>query len=593
MVKRVTLPFLTILALLSLAISVDAQSWHRHTPRDTVFVPANANGFTFSHNFAPSNLVTIDLNAWGTFSALPGQTPGAGFDAAYFYSDTAWSTPYPLRNPPAWNGTSYNIYLSYATTGLTSDMHPFPFLQLGTVYQSSHLYSAMISAGSGQLVFRLYDRISERPDGYYYTQNLGGLTIAMAQHTAGISVQAMSHDFGMVQVGTQSTWVDSIGSYGVDPLVVDSFWIDGPNASDFAVLSEHGNHFMLPNESTNEFRVVYSPSTPLPASATLHIVGSNAELLNRIPAIALTGAGATATQEFGTTAIDFGLVEVGATARKSVIVSNFGNGPLVFDSIWISPKSMASVFNVVGSFVIAAASPTPVSASLPIDFRPAAMKKYSAWAFFHSTSGQLDSVQLNGEGGMAIITIDMLTLDFGTVRSFGKAVLIDTMRNIGNWTASISPQLNASGFSFTPIDAPFLLNAGASRAFLITFNAGTMTNTTFTATLTFYVDNGTQVVVNLIGREERPSNSLVEPPLSQANEILNPNPARDLVHLRLGLDAADTKIQVFDLLGHTFDVPARSESGGYALNVTALPSGVYEVVVSGKEVRTFRMVVER
>lgn len=490
-----------------------AQNWHRHTPRDTAYVPANSSGFTFSRTFAPSNLITADLYVSGTFSALPGQVPGKGFDAAYLYEDTAWKAPYPLKNPPSWNGTSYNIYMSCATDGQPASLRPLTFTQPDSVFQSSHFYTARVTGGGGWFVFRLYDRIgpAERPDGYYYGQNKGGLTVWMAQHTAGISVQYPSHDFGTVDVGTPKKWIDSIGSYGVDPLQVDSVWIDGPNRADFTFVSEHGGKFALPNESTNEFRIFYTPSTPKPATATLHIRSSNADVPDRLQTITLTGAGAAPQEEFGTSAIDFNLVQIGATARQSVIVNNSGNGQLIFDSIWVLPTNLAGIFSVQPNDTIAAPNQKPlipVSAPIPINFHPAAMQKYSATAYFHSTTGQINAVSLTGEGAQPVITMDDTVVDFGSVRSFGQVRRSDTLRNIGNWTASIIPQLNQP-FSFTPIDNPpldhhFFLNAGANRGYVLTFSPGTMTNTTLTGKLIFYIDNGTQKIITLIGREERP-----------------------------------------------------------------------------------------
>ncbi|MDP4243978.1 MAG: T9SS type A sorting domain-containing protein, partial [Bacteroidota bacterium] len=71
-----------------------------------------------------------------------------------------------------------------------------------------------------------------------------------------------------------------------------------------------------------------------------------------------------------------------------------------------------------------------------------------------------------------------------------------------------------------------------------------------------------------------------------------PNPASDEVHISLGEDPAALRVRIIDLLGHVLHAPITAETGGFAIDVHALPFGVYEVVVSGKDTRTFRFVVE-
>ncbi|MDP4200284.1 MAG: choice-of-anchor D domain-containing protein [Bacteroidota bacterium] len=505
-------------AIMPAAFGQTWHPWHRHTPRDTVFVPANQSTATVSHNnFTPLSGITADLYCWGTFSALPGQTPDSGFDAAYLYRDTAWNAPFPLKNPPMWpspKGTSYNIYLSYWTSGVAADERPVSFIQPDSAYQPSHYYTSRVAGATSNLRFRIYDRVTERGDPrFFYGQNQGGITIAMAQHTADISVQYTSHSFGTVDVGSRSPWIDSIGSCGVDPLKIDSIRIDGPDAGEFSVISEDGDQFALPNEGTNEFRIIYTPTKASPVQAVLHIYSSNAYAPDRVQAIQLTGAGAAPQAEFGTTAIDFNRVRVHSTSKQNVVVNNFGNGDLRFDSIWIVPGWMktAKIFLPPDTFAIAkSGSLKPSLGLIPITFTPAAAQKYSATAFFRNrTTGQVTQIALSGEGAMPIVKMDNMTLDFGTVRSYGTATLPDTLRNSGNWTGHITyvglQNGDKSAFSFTPPDTAFLLNAGEARPYLITFNPGTLTRTTLKVSLVFYFDNAdTPLTVTLIGREEPP-----------------------------------------------------------------------------------------
>lgn len=485
-------------------VPVGRAQWRVHTPRDTVSVPANMSGFIYSHgNFSLPSYVTAEINVWGTFSALPGQTPGKGFDASYLYDDTAWkAAQLPLMNPPKWSNTSYNIYFSYSNTGTAGGEKPMTFLTPS--YQSTHLYTSHVQCGGSNLWFRLYDRLVERPDGYYYGQNTGSLTVAMAQYTAGICVMAKKLPFGTVDVGSQYAIRDSIASYGIDPLQIDSVWIDGPDARCFSWNSSKGARFSLANESASEIKVTYAPDVDMPAQATLHIRSTNCEQPYRLVNIDLTGAGASPKQEFGIHLIDFSKVRVNTTDKQSVVVSNTGTAKLTFDNIYLDPVAQSEgVFATNGSSTV----PAKVGLGIPITFTPKARRSYDGTVYFHSPTLPLDSVKVHGEGAMPIVVANQQQLNFGTVRSYGRQTLIDTIRNIGNWTASITKvELSgASAFSFLPNDQTFLLDPGGVRPYQIAFNPGTLTDTRLTATLRFYFDDASEpLVIQLIGDERKP-----------------------------------------------------------------------------------------
>src|SRR6266540_4232822 len=74
---QVALSAISFLIVPFVMLPVGRAQWRVHTPRDTVVVPANKSVWTYSHNnFALPSYVTAEINVWGTFSALPGQTTG-------------------------------------------------------------------------------------------------------------------------------------------------------------------------------------------------------------------------------------------------------------------------------------------------------------------------------------------------------------------------------------------------------------------------------------------------------------------------------------------------------------------------------------
>src|ERR1017187_2228009 len=309
-------------------------SWHKRTPRDTVFVPADTITWISGHIVLDQNVKT-KFYLSGTFGIFSGQH-GTGFDARYTYQVPGWNFPSPLKNPPSWNNTSYQVYLEITADDNPSDSDSIKVEE--TSYQPSHKYTALYTSEGSKFEFRIYDRLSTPPYGLYYDSATGGIHIFAAQYTPGISVQYDTLDFPLTDVGRTSTLLDSIASYGEDTLIVDSVWIGGPTASDFRIVSQNGISFTLPNESANKFSVRYSPSTPTPSGEdTLYIRSSNADAPDRLHKILLSGSGAAPNGEITPDSLDFGLERVGLSEAQNIIAYNLGNGWLVIDSIIIAP----------------------------------------------------------------------------------------------------------------------------------------------------------------------------------------------------------------------------------------------------------------
>jgi len=110
---------LAIFILLVLALSAvtpkyaHAQNWRISTPRDTLWLPANVP-YWIDGNFPFSSNILINLKIHGTFGIWPGQN-STGFDARYTYNIPGWLAPYPLIDPPTFDGKSYEIYLEVDT----------------------------------------------------------------------------------------------------------------------------------------------------------------------------------------------------------------------------------------------------------------------------------------------------------------------------------------------------------------------------------------------------------------------------------------------------------------------------------------------
>ncbi len=488
-----------LIALISLSADGNAQ-WRIATPRDTLFVPANSQNMTQSKLF-PSSAVAMNLYITGTFGAFPGQF-SSGFDGRYTFNVPNWNAPFPLPNPPSFNGTSYQILLSANTDGFSEN----PIQVFEPSYQTTHSYTARYQGHGTFFKFRIKDRLNERPDGYYYSQASGGIGIRLAQFTAGVSIKSTDLNFGAINVGSSAQVLDSIASYGIDPLSVDSVWIDGPGALDYSFISQRGTRFTLANEASNYLRVTFAPSAPASSQATLHIRSSNADAPDQNRTIALHGVGAAPNVHFNTNLLDFGRVRVTYSSTQYVNIFNAGNAPLQIIAVQQDGGAPNGVFtpNCLQNFQI-----QPGSLSIPVIFMPQAQLSYHAWLYFVASDGHKDSVLLTGEGAQPQFTVDVPVLNFGTVRTFDQVVRTDTVRNIGNWTANITHAVlsgpGRSAYTVVPLDSAFLLNAGESRGYAITFQPKNGTDANLTAQLDFYFDNAAasqHIILN--GNEQRP-----------------------------------------------------------------------------------------
>ncbi len=508
-VRRCILALATFVLLAAANSSANAvwKPWQINTPRDTFYVNAKNHEWTTSNQSVELGVRTIFYFS-GTFGIFPWQD-SAGFDARYLYSDNAWSNaPFPLANPPSWNGTSYQVYLQVDTN--SSDPSSGSGIRINEAgYQADHEYTAIYGGTGDRYAFRIYDRISEDPSYSDYSIATGGVHIHMARFTAGVALEYASLSFPVTNVGERSTLLDSIESYGLDPLNVDSVWISGVRSSDFSFTSQSGNQFVLPTETTNAFAISFAPSIPDSTSIdTLYIRSKNADPAHRIIRIVLVGTGAAPSGAIGPNEIDFGLQRVGVpTSPQYVYIFNSGNAPFVIADTAFLPAGAFCTYSHVPDTIGAESKGIPGRGQFSFSFTPRAATSYSTIAQLKTNQG-VTQILLTGQGAMPDFRMTDSSLNFGTLFTGNDTVLYDTVRNVGNWTAHVTlAQMgcqNPQFFSFSPPDQDFYLAAGASRIYAITFRPGTTTHATLRACLTFYFDDATAPKsIDLVGIEKQ------------------------------------------------------------------------------------------
>ncbi len=511
---RTLLPIFASLAC-SFLINVPAHAqWRRLTPRDTIYVPANKIAWTQTNLNSPEYTQT-EFSIHGTFGIFPNQN-SAGFDARYMYSDPSWNGPLPLPNPPSWNGTTEQVYLQISNDNLYPDGDSIHVIESG--YQASHQYTALYPGVGDYFHFRIFDRNNQDSTGADYALATGGLTITSAQYTAGVSVQHYSLTFPLTTVGMSSQLADSIASFGLDPLRVDSMWLTGPEQNEFSVYSSPAP-FTLPNESAHVFSISYAPTAPDPLStATLNVrcvnTGTSPQSDTEVIRIVLNGSGAKPNGTIIQDTLDFGTQRVNVlTKSKSISGYNSGNANFIIDSVVIT-RSGPNYYSDTDFFCTSKMPFTGYPESpfgISFSFDPHAPQPYQATAMLYTHDGKRIPVTLLGNGAQPRFTVAEDTLNFDTVLTNYSKVRYDTVRNAGGWPAVITGVVlggqQRQFYTFQPAGdtAGFVLNPGESRIYTVTFHPKWGTDEREVGYLEFnFDDHSTQSFITLNGNERQP-----------------------------------------------------------------------------------------
>lgn len=496
-----------VIAMLVILPETLQSQWRRKTPRDTIQVQANSDAWKTS-KMSLAYGFQIAATYTGTFSMYPGQSGqgGQGMDAKYtYYPIPGWSAPVPMLNPPSFNGRTDEIFLMMNTN--SPDLKPGePVKFIETTYKPSHTYTGLHSSLGVPLSYRVYASPKSR-----YGNGTGSLKIALAQWTAGISMRSQVVTFGNVNIGESRTMPDSIASYGIDPLLVDSVRIKGANnqpSPDFSFLSQRTAPFALANEAANEFLITYAPSSRGQVYAFLHIYCRNTDGSNREKVVQLSGYGVASSLAIGPPSIEFGSVRVGFPESRMVNIYNGGNGPLDITSATFTGDPVFSCTPV----------PTPTkpvrvqpgsTMQLPVSFAPTAQRKYRGVLTIKGIGVPQDSVILTGTGTSPLLVISDSLLNFGSVRRNDNVVKNFSIKNTGTYTANIlwcdlgGP--NQAAYSINPNTKKFALAPGEEKKFDVKFEPTTGPEGSRTAWVEIATDNGQPArKVLLIGYEVEP-----------------------------------------------------------------------------------------
>ncbi|HET9137189.1 MAG TPA: choice-of-anchor D domain-containing protein [Candidatus Kapabacteria bacterium] len=443
--------------------------------------------------------VDMYLQVSGAFSLFNGQAAD-GIDAAYTYRVPNWNIFTPIPNPPSHQKMTFNWGFEYSNNG--GGFKPFynPNPPVNTpVYQNSHNYTARIPFLGNKFAFHIV-----APSPSYLSAGTGKLFVKLTRFTAGLCVKSDSIDFKQVKVSQTKPFLDSLSSYGIDPLLVDSIKIIG--SSDFTFVSSRPIPFSLAPETASQLIINATPSTTGVITAQLHIYCHNADALNKDRIIKLRAEGTSPNGSVGPDSLNFGKVRINYPATKAVNISNAGSASLSITSDTYNPAD--NIFKRSQFTNI----PLPVGIGSTISYKtvfaPQAIRHYHATLKLASDDSKTYSVDLQGDGAEPVPVLSTKFINFGSVFKGDSVSSNFTLKNTGNWTCSVVDahieSANKSVFSFSPAESTFFVEPDSIRTITVSFKPGTGQNWLITGNLILVYDDNTRDTVVLNGTEVQP-----------------------------------------------------------------------------------------
>ena len=295
------------------------------------------------------------------------------------------------------------------------------------------------------------------------TISLTGVSVA-----PDINVTPLSHNFGDILIGTNSTKEFIISNTGTADLIVEDNQIIGTAVAEFAIL--RGAPFVIPRFGSDTITVQFTPQTPGNKTATLRITNSDPDE-NPVD-VSLTATSITPEIDVTPLVINYDEVIIGTFNTQNVTVSNIGNAPLTLSAMEISGADSAD-FSILngGSQVL----PPQSSVALQIRFMP--QLPGNKTATLRISSDDLDEpttdVALTGTArGIPDIRVVPLTVNFGEVPLTEAVEGAFLVLNEGSDTLVANSQLigNTVDFSVVGGGGNFNVAMGDTHTIVVRFS---------------------------------------------------------------------------------------------------------------------------
>ncbi|MGI5861063.1 MAG: choice-of-anchor D domain-containing protein [Myxococcales bacterium] len=306
-------------------------------------------------------------------------------------------------------------------------------------------------------------------------------------------------DFGTVEVGRELSQTVEVLNNGNAPLTVPEVFLASGSSPDFRFegFVEGMSRTLQPGKALT-LTVLFKPSSKGPRTAALRIHGEGAGR-SCWSEVRLAGGGGTGCLEISPTAIDFGTIASGMTARETLFLANTGCG----SDVWIEALGLTGD----PQFTAASLRPTPFLleegqvAEVAITFSPAQPGTYRAALHVEASddmhrplSQPPGDVPIDGSA-RALAPCDFAVtpprLDFGTLDVGTRGRLAFKLFNLGQdgcYFSNLGLSLNsASAFSIEGASPGFMLPAG--KAYDVAIEFAPQAPGSYVSTLELYVSD--------------------------------------------------------------------------------------------------------
>jgi hypothetical protein len=297
--------------------------------------------------------------------------------------------------------------------------------------------------------------------------NCGGAE-PIATITVKLRVAPASLDYGHVPVGASTTKSLAIVNSGNGPYEPDASALPSLTGAGFAVATPCA--LPLAPGSFCNVDIAFTPASQGDLSGTFTVHGPDGDL-----AVPLTGVGDQAQVVASPSSLDFGSLNVGDSATKSITVTNQGTADVTANFTVAGPGFFASAggSSTSSSLSLTAGKSTTVA----ISFSPSQGGAAAGSAVVEICGkGCGPTVSLTGVATAPRIDVEPRTVDFGDV-GVGQAKKIDlTVQNTGAGNLVVTAIAALVSTSEVAVDAgalPLVLAEGASAPLHVTYTPAT------------------------------------------------------------------------------------------------------------------------
>ncbi len=293
------------------------------------------------------------------------------------------------------------------------------------------------------------------------TSMLSSKRPASPPSSAQLALSPATVSFGNVPVGTSAQQTVTLTNSGQASAQITSV---SPSGSNFGVTAASLPWTIAPNQAKT-FSVSFDPSAPGSASGSVAVAGDSSA-----PPLPLSGTGMGAQINVSPASLDFGTVQVGQSATKTLTIGNSGNAAAVISQLNVSGDA---AFTYSGVTLPATIQPN-ASVQVNVTYAPTSATDPSATLVLVANTPQSISVNLVGSAsGGSDLVASPGSLDFGSLAAGQTATQTLTLTDTGTVAATITQiQVNgATDFSYSGANLPLSIAPNASATLSVTYSA--------------------------------------------------------------------------------------------------------------------------